>query len=351
MAYLAPGTVFIVGAGAHVDYGMPTGPQLISGFCDWAQDKPSREWSRAIQLVAPATMARQRPTIDVPEGGRAAREHLLARLKELARRLGRSTHGSIDSLLEQWPDLEMLGRQVTAAILLIHEQQALSAVHVGGLYRWLANLARHDEPSMRNGLRDAFSGVSIVTFNYDRLAEQYLRHFLENHAADVRDLRPPAILHVYGKLASTLVNESATSRTELDNSSVLSSSSTIQIAQARRATKDDEDLAAIHEAIYSASRLVFLGFDFHEANLHRLGFSRKSDSLCDVFATGYKLSTDKRRRAQEIIGHHIEFGDKDHTCLPCLENWTERLCRLPVSRRDIRIHVPRLGGHGVEENW
>lgn len=344
MPSLAPGTVFVLGAGAHVDYHMPTGLQLVEGFCEWASNRPTGHWEQAMQtLVAPrVTMATALRT------GASFRDQLF----QLAHKLGGSTHGSIDSLLEDWPEFEELGRRVTAAILLVHELHALAEVRPKGIYRWLASAADFQSTlHSASGKQELFGQAKIVTFNYDRLAEYHMARFLENQSAQIKDAAPPPVLHVYGKLASKVGRAAANYHGSADSEGVLASSDTIRIARTRQVTDKDEELNEIRNTIHSASRLVFLGFDFHPANLRRLGFPARTGHIHDVRASGYKLSEEKRSKARELIGQYIDFGKEDETCVDCLERWAPRLAERPVNRRDVTWHVPTLGGHDDDTNW
>lgn len=328
-------TVFVIGAGAHVDYSMPTGQQIVDGLCAWADGKASPEWNSAIDLVAPPAWDNAGPTIDFPDGGKARRALEKRRLNELAHKLGGSSHESIDSLLEHWSDYEDLGRRALSAILLVHESKALQAVRIGGLYRWLAGRCASRVTTTGGGGQaivqrtqsGGFDRLSLVTFNYDRLAEYHLDKLLENHTAQRPRDKRPRVMHMYGQLTCEARNEATRFATKFGQETVRQCAQSIRIATSRMMTEKDEDLDSARISIANASQIVFLGFAFDTTNLRRLGFPDLLHGTGNVriFATGYGMNTRRRASVVELIGRDITWGGDREGCIDCLDRWDSEL--------------------------
>ncbi len=187
---------------------------------------------------------------------------------------------------------------------------------------------------------DRSSRIAIITFNYDRCIEHYLHHSLrclypqispEQVAKLLENLK---IYHPYGYLgplpwvSNSAVNFGGVEITE-------------QLVSMARGLKtftegtDDahSDIIEIRSTIRSAERVVFLGFAFAEQNLELLYGSNKPATAISspVYATAYGLSESDvqviKNDLHDISGHqppniHIR---NDLTCVNLLREYRRSL--------------------------
>ncbi len=328
-------TVLVIGAGAHVDYGMPTGKQFRDGLCNWAEapEKAPDEWKQAMMLLAPEAWEGAPSSAFFPNGGTAKRTERLEQIKTLAEKIGASPYESIDALLEKHPTFEGLGREVVVAVIHQYEQRALARGRIEGIYRWLVSRCATFAESYEavngwNALRQpphAFENVTIVTFNYDRLAEWHLELLIENAAEHGNQRNLPKIYHVYGKLAGQHTRAGNRFTCNHGQETVRQSAECIQIASSRAITGKSEELDSARIAIANASQIAFLGFAFDPVNLKRVGFPENLDENVRLFASAYDEGERFRQRLKQSLGTKLTIGGSDKDCVECLKEW-ESFC-------------------------
>ena len=171
-------TVFVLGAGASVDFDFPVGKALLSGVV------------ASLRTATPI------------------REHVLARgfspkdVDDFTNALRFSAEVSIDAFLEKRPALMNVGKAAMAAVLINCESIERIFSERGGL-NWMQYLVG----KMQGPSFEAFAenSVTFVTFNYDRVLEHYLCTALENAWDKTQDevgslLRKMPIIHLHGQL-------------------------------------------------------------------------------------------------------------------------------------------------------
>jgi len=121
--------------------------------------------------------------------------------------------------------------------------------------------------------------LSIITFNYDRSLEQYLLVALRNsynksETQCAEELGKIPIIHVHGSLGSLPWQSTGKSQ------AVVAYDSNVRVEHVRaaaesiriipEATTDTPEFIKARNLISTASRLLFLGFGYHPANMKRL---------------------------------------------------------------------------------
>jgi hypothetical protein len=243
-------TVLILGSGASAPYGFPTGPTLRDLICDGPHGGSSAVRSHLISA--------------------AYHETEIDRLIEALRGSGRQ---SVDTFLEHRPDLRKVGRAAIAAALIPYENPDLLFDSPRGNGRWYAYLFDQLDAPVSDWNRNA---LSIVTFNYDRSLEFFLRqalkhsfHLSPEDASTLAGSVP--IIHLHGQLAplgSDPINERLYER-KPTNRDIKVAAKCIRIVC--EASPDDAPFSQARTAIEAAERLYFLGFGFSIASLERLG--------------------------------------------------------------------------------
>jgi hypothetical protein len=177
-------TVFILGAGASIPYGFPSGYKLVTDI------KNNLELSTNITMLSKVA------------------EKLIGtvhwfdpkQIKYLLESLSNTVVNSIDDFLEKRKVFLILGKAAIAQALIPYENQSLfSREEDKNWYSliWYAICKDVDK------LED--KQISFVTFNYDRSLEHYLYSHLKNHL-NLSDSECKAvmnkipIIHVYGHM-------------------------------------------------------------------------------------------------------------------------------------------------------
>ncbi len=250
-------TVLILGAGASVDYGFPTGRRLLFEICSDLSDDANLFNFLSRSMGFP------------PEDIRRFRSALLS-----------SQAPSVDLFLENRRDFERLGKNVIAAALLPHESLETFARpnNDTGWYEVLFG-------RMIQGGKFEDNKLSVITFNYDRSLEAFLwfalRHLRgfqpEDALATVQRIR---VVHAYGDLSECVWKPQvipgysyglAAERGSLAPEWVEEAAARIRIMH------ENEDLDKIGQAVdmlTGAEEVIFLGFGFHEENIKRLWFDK-----------------------------------------------------------------------------
>lgn len=173
-------TVFILGAGASMPYGYPSGNSLVIYILhETKSDSPLR-----------------RELIDLGFS--------VDFINEFNKSLSRSRRFSIDAFLEHWPKFREIGKIAIADILSRYEGTSLNKFgdfsKTDDWYRYLFD--------KMNTSFDEFdkNQVSFITFNYDRSLEYYLFDALKHSYEDTNEkecaskMKNIPIAHMYGKL-------------------------------------------------------------------------------------------------------------------------------------------------------
>jgi hypothetical protein len=270
-------TVFVIGAGAGVDVGMPLGDQL----------------SQIIGHKLRITFEVDRQTGGDPLIREAIRKYAVAN-KQNANLYhtaafnvagGIAYSRSIDSYLYAHKDnepLQVCGKLAIAQTILEHEKGSALAVQKRHEFHdatkvngsWLRDFmyGLQERIVVNENLGDIFKHLTIVNFNYDRCVEHFLFHAIQ--AWSLKDEREVAelmkglnIYHPYGSVGD-LPWQSAEGiefGCKADEFGLLKSSSRIRTFNDE--VEDRTKIGEIQNAISTANRVIFLGFHFHQQNM------------------------------------------------------------------------------------
>jgi hypothetical protein len=297
-------TVFIVGAGASLDFGMPLG----SGLVNMIRNKMLGELGTHDQPIIESAQQTQLPG-DYGEAGRdIAGGMIVAR--------------SIDRFLETRKDKPLvtaIGKRAIAAV--IAEQEAATPLAAGwrnldwetrdralaaSSGTWLAKIFS----LLQEGIPPAeahhiFENASFVTFNYDRMIEQYLllafqhtmgRSLLE--ATALLDAIP--IIHVYGSLGNPRAQQNSVPfPVEQHHHYYLE----LMANNLRTFTEQCEDgvLERTNEIIAEAEVIVSLGFAFDPLNVTAL-FPRPLNDQQFICGTSIGVGPKEMENLYDLTG-------------------------------------------------
>jgi hypothetical protein len=293
-------TVFIIGAGASKEVGLPIAKELIEIIAQKLNYQikggslvpgGDNEIFDAIQQFA-----HDRASIDQY----LSAAHLI--------RDGVLFSNSIDTFLDAHREdtkVQQLGKLGIAKAILEQEQSSSLFIEHGAFeFRnfgkvkgsWLVRLVRGLTDGVRREAIDRlFEKISFIVFNYDRCLEHFLYHALKRHYGIDDDqtrslLETARIYHTYGAVAPLKWQDSsvgipfgfAVNRQNLLNTSQQIRTYTEQLA-------DQQILVKIRSEIATADALVFLGFSYHDMNMRILDPERKT-IVSNVFGTAMGIS-------------------------------------------------------------
>ena len=245
-------TLFILGAGASIPYGFPSGAELRGILCGLDGGGNALFGTLAAMEI-----------------------HSKSALRNFARDFRLSKQASIDAFLAKRADLAEIGKICIAAELCRRES-------VDILFRtpneddWHQTLWN----AMQDGATDAAqivtNNIRFVTFNYDRSLECFLFHAIKSsfHVSeqDAHALMSRIPLrHVYGSLGQYQwrADLQGTYSPDVNDSSIIGIANCIKVIPELRT--DDKVFMEIREWVEWSEQVCFLGFGFDPLNMERLG--------------------------------------------------------------------------------
>jgi hypothetical protein len=295
-------TVFVLGAGASMPYGFPSGAELRKMLCVPATKDFS---TRAVDWVTPL----EKNGISERDSIRFAESFLKSRVV------------SIDSFLSRRStDFGEIGKTAIAAIICAFEEPA--ALHkidneddwYGYLWNALISGIHKCDELGRNQ-------VSFITFNYDRSLEYFLLQscketFGVSHQEAVKALEPIKIIHVYGQLGLLDFDGAYQARayeTRIGARDLSIASSGIKIIPEAR--DDAPEFVAAREFCGQAEQICFLGFGFDPLNVSRLNLEpeisirRISGTPIRIAASMYKKTPAEQNAIKNAIPSSSGYWD------------------------------------------
>lgn len=326
---LSVNTVFVVGAGAHKDYGMPTGAELKDALLSGrkATNNPAA-WS--VEVAADEFMGWISTVPDCDTLPPIDRSTLIAEYCRVLNKL--VCHESIDKFVASdksfGPTALRLMKSALGHLECACVRNLINGHQVHGFNQWVLD---------RLTLRDPASGgnsswfcpansVSIITFNYDRLLEIHAaaRAWKANDSTleipvlaspDVGALGIP-VHHVYGQLTRgyTLHRNGRLAPTEPPGHMVPIDTKvhTAPHQPREEAWQNPPSLWAsskIGSTLRRADRIVFVGFGFDETNMHVLQNAytgerptRKVEALATAYGASPQRRLEIKRAIEDLLG-------------------------------------------------
>jgi hypothetical protein len=306
---IAKPTVLVLGAGASMPYGFPSGKQLVVEAVEGLEDG---------RTLTREEMAGEREPLrtilsKLGFGDREAREFRSA--------LAMSGRQSIDTFIEGQPRFRRIGAAAIAALLIPRgDAQTLEDEREGAWYGYLWN-------HLGNRASDIGSNrLSIITYNYDRSLECYLAHAMRGAYGlglpEVRQmLEAIPIVHLHGTLGELPevggvgYTRPYSPRAPLDD--VQKCADTLRIVTDEIDALPDFEVA--RRMLDEAAVICFLGFGYNRANVERLHFHRRPANKI-VLGSAYDIRYGERPEILSAI-NGIALGPSTHDTLRFLREY------------------------------
>jgi hypothetical protein len=299
-------TVFVIGAGASIPFGFPSGSELL----------------RSVRLMDALGISNELGNF-----------HNLAETETFRLSLVESMADSIDGLLEVRSDLEAIGRKYIARKILVAEDAARSKHN--DAEDWLAYLFQKLSEGCPT-LESYFANpVSFITYNYDRLIEFRLMKALKaRYRADPHVIfdqwKEKPVIHLHGSVGelddrlTTSVPFGARMHGEIHDIAIANvlrrAADSIKVVH--QADGNSSDFAAARRLLDSAANVVFLGFGFGRTNVDRLDLTHLvhcTNIICSTYGlTAAEIELHIRQPFLHSLKKQPFYGEKSQNSLEML---------------------------------
>lgn len=299
-------TVFVLGAGASIPYGFPSGAELRVELCGIERYQGYEEIM--LENFSPA------------------------HIREFANNFLRSSVNSIDSFLARRPEYVEVGKLAIAMQLCVRENPSKfeNPMLEDNWYSAIWNALIEDVNSL-----DKLKGnnVKVITFNYDRSLEYFLFSAIK-HTFGASDgeaysaLKSIPILHFYGSLGDFGVGGRPY---QVTNDQVALSVAAKGIKIIPEARDDEPNFQTAQDWLFSTCRICILGFSFDRLNVNRLGLQKVITESKDipsapfrrktVVASTFKMTEAEVVKAKTLMGgEELEWFTNSQMSLITLRN-------------------------------
>jgi hypothetical protein len=327
-------TLFIVGAGASCEVGLPSGAELKAKIADRLDIKFADGYSQSSgdRKIVEAL----RKHVKEVENNRDINPYLGPAWQiKSALPLALSIDNYIDAHRGD-KKIELCGKLGIVSSIIASEKDSRLYFNERNSEKFDTNLKgawyayffqRLTENVDKSRVGEIFKNVSIVTFNYDRCIEHFLKHSLAiYYGLDDREaeeiISTLVILHPYGQVGylpwqrnnqRATVGFGGTYSGDFDLLAVAG-----QIKTFTEQFEEGDALKTIRDEVAEAEVIVFLGFAFADQNMELLNPNRPTKAK-RAYATAYRVSASDREVINEKIGELLSrtkaFGSRDWTDL------------------------------------
>lgn len=330
-------TVFVLGAGASAEFGLPVGSELqetISSLLDIRFKDGMHKISGDNDILG---VCRQLSDGDVNpylHAGWLVRD-------------GIKLSDSIDNFMDKHAQnerVQILGKLAIAKAICIAERESKLYVDTNNSYNkldlskledtWLLKLFRHLQRDVEyDRVERIFENTSFIVFNYDRCLEQFLVWALvlsygipSATAAEI--VGSAEIYHPYGSLGNLPeFPKTAVGTLAFGESRYLLQPISERINTYAEQVRDGTELERARDWVVAANQIVFLGFAYHPQNMSVLTPSTDND-IKHVIGTAMSVSDYDRRLIETDIyeklnpqKRHWNIDLTDSTCAKAFDDF------------------------------
>jgi hypothetical protein len=322
-------TLFIVGAGASADYGLPLGTRLAKQITE----KMDIRFERGFDFVGSGDQRLYQQLINAQRAEAEQWQPAAMRIRE-----GLPFAQSIDDFLDQRRSDEWINLYGKAAICqAILEAERESKLYFNRLNReepfdattiadtWLVKFMYMLSRGVpREDVHRVFENVDFIVFNYDRCIEYFLISALERaYSLDEESaafiVHELDILHPYGSVGQL-------GKISYGNSGVSCVALANQIKTYTEQADKKTVLNEISERVSWAECVVFLGFAYHRQNMQLLHTQSRNAKV--VYGTAFDMSASDAGEVHKLIAQTLAPSTiyLDHMkCAGLFENYGKSL--------------------------
>lgn len=297
-------TVFVIGAGASCEAGLPAGTQLKQRIAEVLDIR----FNHREQISGDYGITRALREAVESDDGRSGNINPHLHKAWQIRDVVPASAISIDNYLDAHDgdaETELCGKLGIVRSILSAESASLfrAADPERGQYNfdskrlvdtWFSGFFQMATEGVRRGQAEtAFNNVTLITFNYDRCIERFLPQALAAYynlqigeAQKIVGALP--IIHTYGQVGM-LPWQNPQDGIPFGEADPHLLPIARSIKTFTQGMDDEGALARMHRALEEAETVVFLGFAFHPSNVKLLSLATRS-SAKRVFATTHGLS-------------------------------------------------------------
>ncbi|MEM5496274.1 hypothetical protein WNY77_02580 [Paraglaciecola mesophila] len=189
-------------------------------------------------------------------------------------------------------------------------------------------------------LAERFSSITLIIFNYDRCIEHFLHNALmsyyrlsEGEAAE--HITNLTFIHPYGTVGSLQWQDRASS-TVMEYGGDIQTNQLIEYAQRIRTFTEgahSESMGTLKSNMKNAERIVFLGFAFHRLNMELLSLTDldryENPVAIECYATAFKTSKSDQESISSSISHlykgELKINIENMTCSNLFSDYSRSL--------------------------
>lgn len=273
-------TVLILGAGASIPFGFPSGIRLSNIVCKALSRNNTPQFNQIRAMGF--------------EDGH---------IHKFKNSLFSSGQTSVDAFLEHRPEFIEIGKLAIAQALLPYEKEEnLFGQNSETWYQYFFKKlnAPFDELNKNK--------VSIIIYNYDRSLDYFLFNALLNtygkHPDEIlKIVNELNLIHVYGKLGDLSWEDYENGiKYGADPIGIHIQKVADRIKIISENIKNDPELNKAHELLKNAKRIYFMGFGYNSTNLDRLNLKLLPSNLPRIIkGTTYNLSDQQMVEVKEYF--------------------------------------------------
>jgi hypothetical protein len=296
-------TVFVIGAGANVEIGMPSGNELKKEIAE------RLDFSSMFNVKASGSINIYSALQEKLNGDNQMFN--IASTIEKAMPYAISIDSFIDAHRNE-PDIALAGKfAIIESIMMAENKSYLNDYLKKGKREFLSTwyplfFRKINEGCDINEFVERLNDVSFIIFNYDRCFEFFMIYALDAYykvgKINAKNIvEKMSIIHPYGKIGNI---DEVPLDTTINAYGLMELSNNIRtFAEGSDETKKER--SAIKSLIDNANRIIFLGFAYHPMNLDLL-FERPSAghtvmSLVQCYGTGFGISQKDREHIQYLL--------------------------------------------------
>lgn len=306
-------TVFVIGAGASNEVGLPTGAELkenIKKLLDIRFDGFNNRVEKGDKKIAETLKIQCEKLCTIKDEIDSKLDHFIRVCHVIKGAI--SLPGSIDEYIESHKDDEHIsfcGKLAIVRSILEAEKSSslyfdtsrsnfsekLKALESTWYIRFFQVLTKGGCDKYE--IKERLKTITLIIFNYDRCVEYFMFNALKVYYNIPDDevtemLNSLKIFHPYGSIGALPWYDRSDSMVfggDPESKTYLSLSQKIKTFTEVIDT-ESHDIMEMHKHMAKADKLIFLGFSFNELNMKLIMPQKRDKSFPKCFATAYKIS-------------------------------------------------------------